>query len=95
MLTCKQVSKSLQSKDYKKLPFFSRMFLQFHVKLCVFCGKYNRQVMEHQDICRHYRENEEAILEHTHPDSVLNDEHKSIIKEELAKKYKANSDADS
>ena len=89
MLTCKQVSKSLQQKDYKKLPFTKRMFLQLHVKLCVFCGKYNRQVMENQDICRHYREHEEEILEHTHPDSVLNDEHKTIIKEEIAKNLKS------
>lgn len=93
MLTCKQVSDSLQSKDYKKLPLVKRMFLQLHVKLCVFCGKYNRQVMENQDICRHYRENEEAILEHTHPESVLNDEHKSIIKAQIAKNL--NSKADS
>ena len=89
MLTCKQVSKSLQQKDYKKLPLIKRMFLQLHVKLCVFCGKYNRQVMENQDICRHYREHEEEILEHTHPDSVLNDEHKTIIKEEIAKSLKS------
>ena len=89
MLTCKQVSKSLQQKDYKKLPLIKRMFLQLHVKLCVFCGKYNRQVMENQDICRHYREHEEEILEHTHADSVLNDEHKTIIKEEIAKSLKS------
>ena len=89
MLTCKQVSKSLQQKDYKKLPLVKRMFLQLHVKLCVFCGKYNRQVMENQDICRHYREHEEVILESTHPDSVLNDEHKTIIKEEIAKNLKS------
>ena len=89
MLTCKQVSKSLQQKDYQKLPFVKRMFLQLHVKLCVFCGKYNRQVMENQDICRHYREHEEEILEHTHPDSVLNDEHKTIIKEAIAKNLKS------
>ncbi|OUV89307.1 MAG: hypothetical protein CBD09_04380 [Puniceicoccaceae bacterium TMED149] len=89
MLTCKQVSKSLQQKDYKKLPFVKRIFLQLHVKLCVFCGKYNRQVMENQDICRHYREHEEVILESTHPDSVLNDEHKTIIKEEIAKNLKS------
>lgn len=89
MLTCKQVSKSLQQKDYKKLPFVKRMFLQLHVKLCIFCGKYNRQVMENQDICRHYREHEEEILEHTHTDSVLENEQKNLIKEEIAKNLKS------
>lgn len=89
MLTCKQVSKSLQQKDYKKLPLVKRIFLQLHVKLCVFCGKFNRQVMENQDVCRHYRKHEEEILKYTHPDSVLNDEHKTIIKEEIAKNLKS------
>ena len=32
--------------------------LQLHVRLCLFCGKFNRQVMDHQDMCRHYREQE-------------------------------------
>jgi len=38
------------------MPPIRRFFLRLHVKLCVFCGKYNRQVMDSQDMCRCYKE---------------------------------------
>jgi len=63
MLTCKQVSNALSKEDYEKLPPLRRFFLKLHVKLCVFCGKFNRQVMETQDMCRCYREREEELNE--------------------------------
>ena len=58
MFTCKQVSNALSKEDYEKLPPMRRFFLRLHVKLCVFCGKYNRQVMDSQDMCRCYKEHE-------------------------------------
>ena len=58
MFTCKQVSNALSKEDYKKMPLLRRIFLRLHVKLCVFCGKYNRQVMDSQDMCRCYKEHE-------------------------------------
>lgn len=61
MLTCKQVSNALSKEDYEKLPPLRRFFLKLHVKLCVFCGKFNKQVMESQDMCRCYREREEDL----------------------------------
>ena len=70
MLTCKQVSKSLSKVDYKKLPPLRRFFIRLHVKLCVFCGKYNRQVMDSQDMCRCYKEHEinsEETFVHSRP----------------------------
>lgn len=63
MLTCKQVSNALSKEDYEKLPPWKRFFLKLHVKLCVFCGKFNRQVMESQDMCRCYREHEEELVQ--------------------------------
>lgn len=60
MLTCKQVSKTLARVDYQKLSPVKKVLLKLHVKLCAVCGKYNRQVMDTQDMCRHYREKEEA-----------------------------------
>lgn len=59
MLTCKQVSHALSEEDYEKLSPLRKFLLKLHVKLCVFCGKFNRQVMDHQEMCRHYREQEE------------------------------------
>ena len=64
MLTCKQVSNALSKEDYEKLPPLRRFFLRLHVKLCVFCGKFNRQVMDSQDMCRCYKEHEEELAEH-------------------------------
>jgi hypothetical protein len=58
MFTCKQVSHSLSKEDYAKLPPAKRFFLRLHVKLCIFCGKFNRQVMDGQDMCRHFKEHE-------------------------------------
>lgn len=60
MFTCKQVSHSLSKEDYAKLSPAKRFFLQLHVKLCIFCGKFNRQVMDNQDMCRHFKEHEET-----------------------------------
>ncbi len=58
MFTCKQVSHSLSKEDYTKLSPAKRFFLQLHVKLCIFCGKFNRQVMDGQDMCRHFKQHE-------------------------------------
>ena len=60
MLTCKQVSKALSKGDYEDLPPIRKFFLKLHVKLCIFCGKFNHQVMETQNMCRHYRTKEET-----------------------------------
>ena len=35
--------------------------LKLHVALCLVCRKFNRQVMESQDMCRHYKENEQTL----------------------------------
>jgi len=64
MFTCKQVSTALSKEDYQKLPPTRRFFLRLHVKLCVFCGKFNRQVMESQDMCRCYKQHEDENNEH-------------------------------
>ena len=58
MFTCKQVSHSLSKGDYAKLSPAKKFFLWLHVKLCFFCGKFNRQVMDSQDMCRHFKEYE-------------------------------------
>jgi hypothetical protein len=81
MLTCKQVSNALSKEDYEKMPPMRRFFLRLHVRLCVFCGKFNRQVMDSQDMCRCYREHEEALAAHR---PKLESERKNQLKELLA-----------
>lgn len=61
MLTCKQISKALSSGDYEQLSPMRRFWLKVHVKLCVFCGKFNRQVMVSQDMCRCYKAHEDRL----------------------------------
>ena len=58
MFTCKQVSNALSKEEFEKMSPVRRFFLRLHVKLCVFCGKYNRQVMDSQHMCRCYKEHE-------------------------------------
>lgn len=84
MLTCKQVSNSLNKKDYKDLSFVQRILLKFHVSCCLFCGKYNKQVMETQDMCRHFRENEDSIIESADSEISLNEDKKELLKEKIA-----------
>lgn len=58
MLSCKQVSNTLSQNDYATLPPMQKFLLKLHVKLCVFCGKFNSQVMDSQDMCRCYKKRE-------------------------------------
>lgn len=85
MFTCKQVSNALSKEDYEKLPPMRRFFLRLHVKLCVFCGKFNKQVMESQDMCRCYKQHEDELSE-TRP--KLDSEKKDQLKELLASQSK-------
>ncbi len=61
MFTCKQVSHALSQADYEKLSPLRKFFLKLHVKLCLFCGKFNAQIMETQDMCRCYKAREEEL----------------------------------
>jgi hypothetical protein len=85
MFTCKQVSNALSKKDYEKLSPMRRFFLRLHVKLCIFCGKFNRQVMDSQDMCRCYKAHEEEVAEHR---PKLDSEKKDKLKELLASQSK-------
>lgn len=81
MFTCKQVSNALSKEDYEKLPPIRRLLLRMHVKLCIFCGKFNKQVIESQDMCRCYKEHEEHLAV-TRP--KLDADKKDQLKELLA-----------
>ena len=81
MFTCKQVSKSLSENDYEKLSPFKKRLLKLHVALCAVCGKFNRQVMDSQDMCRHYKE-KEPELESSRP--KMEEDKKKQLKELLA-----------
>lgn len=80
MLTCKQVSNALSKEDYEKMPPLRRFFLKLHVKLCIFCGKFNKQVMDSQEMCRCYREKEDMVnTQRPKLDESKKDELKQIL----------------
>jgi thioredoxin-related protein len=86
MLTCKQVSKTLTNQDYETLSPMRKFLLLLHVKLCFFCGKSNRQVMDTQDMCRCFKQ-----LEHTLEATrdKLDDKDKAELKELLAEQSRS------
>lgn len=80
MFTCKQVSHSLSKEDYAKLSPTRRFFLQLHVKLCIFCGRFNRQVMDNQDMCRHFKDHEDTQSSCAHElEEAKKDELKALL----------------
>ncbi|MGC6455063.1 MAG: hypothetical protein ACON46_00870 [Coraliomargaritaceae bacterium] len=81
MFTCKQVSRVLQNEDYANLSPTRRFFLNLHIKLCAICGKFNKQIIEDQDLCCNYKKQEESLLE---SQPRLNPEQKDALKQLLA-----------
>ena len=83
MFTCKQVSNSLNQKNFQDLPLWKRLFIKLHVKCCIFCGKYNTQVIDTHDMCRELIKNEEKSLESDCCDICLEEDNKEALKEKI------------
>ena len=83
MFTCKQVSNSLNQKNFQDLPLWKRLLIKLHVKCCIFCGKYNKQVIDTHDMCRQLIKNEEESIESDCCDICLEEENKEALKEKI------------
>ena len=83
MFTCKQVSNSLNKKNFQDLPLWKRLLIKLHVKCCIFCGKYNTQIIDTHDMCRELIKNEEELLESDCCDICLEEGNKEVIKEKI------------
>lgn len=83
MIACKQVSKALAEHRYYELPWYRRIPMFVHIKLCVMCGDYNQQVVDMQKGVHDYLEHEDCG--DIHPDVHLSDQAKAKIAEELRK----------
>ena len=83
MFTCKQVSHSLNQKNFQDLPLWKRFLIKLHVKCCIFCGKYNTQVIETHDMCRELIKNEKELLESDCCDICLEEDNKEALKEKI------------
>lgn len=89
MFTCKQVSKTLLETDYENLSPMRKFFLRLHIRMCFFCGKFNTQVVESQEMCRCYKEHDKDV-EAKRP--KMDDDKKAALKamlEEQTKDWKA------
>ena len=82
MLTCKQVSNALAQDDHKKLPVMRRFFLRLHVLICPFCGKFNTQVIDSQDMCREFKAHEDVLAIHR---PKMDPDQKESLKQALAR----------
>ena len=83
MFTCKQVSNSLNQKNFQDLPLWKRLLIKLHVKCCIFCGKYNTQVIETHEMCRELIKNEEELIESDCCEICLEDDSKEALKEKI------------
>ncbi|MGB0416284.1 MAG: hypothetical protein ACPGKS_05510 [Coraliomargarita sp.] len=80
MFTCKQVSKSLHEEGYENLSPLRKFFLRLHIRLCVFCGRFNTQVVESQEMCSHFKKHEEEMIgEQPHLDPAKKDALQELI----------------
>lgn len=61
-----------------------RFFLRWHVRLCVFCGKFNKQIMDSQEMCRYYKEFEIESPQHAEQRPKLEESKKNELRELLA-----------
>lgn len=60
MIACKQVAKALANHRYYELPWWRKIPMFVHIRLCIMCGKYHQQVVDIQKGVHDYLEHEEA-----------------------------------
>jgi hypothetical protein len=60
MIACKQVAKALANHRYYELPWWRRIPMFIHIKLCVMCGEYHQQVVDMQKGVHDYLEHEDS-----------------------------------
>lgn len=60
MIMCRQVSKALADNRYYELPWWRRIPMFVHIKLCIMCGKSNQQIVDIQKGVHDFLEHEEA-----------------------------------
>ena len=83
MFTCKQVSSALNKNNFQDLPTWKRIFIKMHVKCCLFCGKYNTQVIDTHEMCRELIKNEENSNDTECCGVCLEEDNKSAMKEKI------------
>ncbi len=60
MIMCRQVARALSQHHYWELPWYRRVPMFIHIRLCVMCGKYHQQVVDMQTGVHEFLRHEEA-----------------------------------
>ncbi len=60
MIMCRQVAKALADHRYYELPWWRKIPMFMHIRLCIMCGKYHQQVVDMQKGVHDYLEHEQA-----------------------------------
>ena len=81
MIMCRQVAKALADHHYYELPWYRRVPMFIHIRLCVMCGEYHQQVVDMQKGVHDFLEHEDAG--DIQPDVHLSDDAKQRIAEKL------------
>ena len=81
MIACRQVAKALAENRYYELPWWRRIPMFMHIRLCVMCGKSHKQVVVFQKGVRFYLDQEERDA--VEPKVGLSEEAKQRIEEVL------------
>jgi hypothetical protein len=81
MIMCRQVAKALGDHRYYELPWYRRIPMFVHIRLCVMCGKYHQQVVDIQKGVHEYLGHEEDG--DVKPDVHLSDEARERIASQL------------
>ena len=59
MIMCRQVAKALANHRYYELPWYRRIPMFIHIRLCIMCGRYHQQVVDMQKGVHDYLKHEE------------------------------------
>lgn len=54
MFNCRQVAQKVSLAMDETLPWYERLMIWMHLRMCFYCARFARQMQILRDICRHY-----------------------------------------
>jgi len=80
LFSCKQVSALISESMDRKLPFYKRMGIQFHLMMCALCRRYRKQLLLIRSVFREGDKQDESSCD------VLSADARERIEKEITKK---------
>lgn len=60
MLSCKEATRLISESLEHALPFHKRMALRFHLMMCRFCARFEKQIIFLREVFKRYGKQEQA-----------------------------------